>query len=190
MRDEERVLLYHPRSSSFPQIRDRKQAATGNRFVQESSKGLMAKNQHKKIIKKSLWMAEAHSLFICVIARVRKQQRPGERENSNHAQGRTYGGRVTHSPGSWMTGLSKRSWRRAERSDMLTDWYGYLCWFASVLIENGLPKETTASVLSMRAAKHLLSDAVMEQQSWRQWVVRRVNKTHTSTWETAMSSWE
>lgn len=71
-REEDRVVFYHPRGSSFPQIRDRKQAATGNCFARASPKGLMARNQHKKIIKKLLWMAEPLSLFICVIAGVRK----------------------------------------------------------------------------------------------------------------------
>lgn len=49
-----RVVFYHPRGSSFSQIRHRKQAATGNCFARTIPKGLMVRNQHKKIIKKLL----------------------------------------------------------------------------------------------------------------------------------------
>lgn len=42
------LCFYHPRGSSLPQIRDRKQPATGNCFVQAIPKGLMVGNQHKR----------------------------------------------------------------------------------------------------------------------------------------------
>lgn len=46
--------IFHHRHRGFSQIRGRKEEATGNCFVHTNPKGLMARNQHKKIIKKLL----------------------------------------------------------------------------------------------------------------------------------------